>query len=135
MQAITRFNPSRDALSSRRITTSAPVRLVQPRRCIRASSSNDSSAAVNSTPSTSGAPATAGASGSLASKYGWKFDAAPEAEGKSVRLLPVAAIIRPLGRTRGNDQDKVAALMESIQDIGLQVNFYLLLRKPDDPLF
>ncbi|KAG2485654.1 hypothetical protein HYH03_015626 [Edaphochlamys debaryana] len=34
--------------------------------------------------------------------------------------LPVAAIRRPLGRTRGNDQDKVAALMESIQQIGLQ---------------
>ncbi|KAG2431830.1 hypothetical protein HXX76_009324 [Chlamydomonas incerta] len=71
--------------------------------------------------STSGAP-TAG----LASKYNWTFDKAGGAEsaaagrGRQILDLPVAAIRRPLGRTRGNDQDKVAALMESITAIGLQ---------------
>ncbi|KAG1663111.1 hypothetical protein FOA52_010514 [Chlamydomonas sp. UWO 241] len=34
--------------------------------------------------------------------------------------LPIAAIARPLGKTRENDQAKVAALMESIDAIGLQ---------------
>lgn len=34
--------------------------------------------------------------------------------------LPLQAIRRPLGKTRSNDQDKVQALMESIQEIGLK---------------
>lgn len=35
-------------------------------------------------------------------------------------LTPLVLLRRPLGRTRSNDQDKVQALMQSIQDIGLQ---------------
>ncbi|KAA6423482.1 MAG: chloroplastic mitochondrial-like, partial [Trebouxia sp. A1-2] len=34
--------------------------------------------------------------------------------------IPVTAIRRPLGRTRSNDQDKVQALMDSIQEVGLK---------------
>ena len=34
--------------------------------------------------------------------------------------LPVAAIRRPLAKTRANDQAKVQWLMQSISDIGLQ---------------
>ncbi len=33
--------------------------------------------------------------------------------------LPLAAIRRPLGRTRSNNQEKVQALMESIEERGL----------------
>eukprot|EP00877_Chromochloris_zofingiensis_P008804 jgi/Chrzof1/4177/Cz14g01250.t1 len=37
-----------------------------------------------------------------------------------VKEVPVHLIRRPLARTRANDQEKVHALMESIQEIGLQ---------------
>ena len=40
---------------------------------------------------------------------------------RSLQTLRVRQIIRPLGKTRANDPDKVAWLMESIQEIGLQV--------------
>ena len=40
---------------------------------------------------------------------------------RSVRTVRLKDIIRPLGKTRENDQEKVAWLMESIQEIGLQV--------------
>lgn len=91
-----------------------------------------------------------------AQKYKWRFDdAQPEVDskGRILQDVPVAAIRRPLGRTRGNgesppqawsnpdmdqvlqkpepplrpifplmhaDQEKVEALMASIQEIGLQ---------------
>ncbi|GAX80506.1 hypothetical protein CEUSTIGMA_g7944.t1 [Chlamydomonas eustigma] len=41
--------------------------------------------------------------------------------------IPVSDIIRPLGKTRGNDGEKVKALMVSIQDIGLQEPIDVLL--------
>ncbi|EFJ49255.1 hypothetical protein VOLCADRAFT_59680, partial [Volvox carteri f. nagariensis] len=44
----------------------------------------------------------------------------PRSDDRLVVDLPVAAIRRPLGRVRGNDPEKVAALMESIKEIGLQ---------------
>ncbi|PNH04497.1 BEACH domain-containing protein lvsE, partial [Tetrabaena socialis] len=65
-----------------------------------------------------------------AGKYSWTFDGpspAREGGGRQVMDLPVASIRRPLGRTRANNQDKVAALMESIQDIGLQEPIDVLL--------
>ncbi|GFR49516.1 hypothetical protein Agub_g11557, partial [Astrephomene gubernaculifera] len=60
-------------------------------------------------------------------KYRWTFyDSKASAtqqkkdEGRLVLELPLTAIRRPLGRTRANDPHKVAALMESIREIGLQ---------------
>ncbi|GIL89093.1 hypothetical protein Vretifemale_16955, partial [Volvox reticuliferus] len=56
-------------------------------------------------------------------KYKWTFDgksSRSRADGRLVMELPVSAIRRPLGRTRENDPEKVAALMESIREIGLQ---------------
>ncbi|GIL68436.1 hypothetical protein Vafri_21710 [Volvox africanus] len=56
-------------------------------------------------------------------KYKWTFDgksSGSREDGRLVIELPVSSIRRPLGRTRGNDPEKVAALMESIKEIGLQ---------------
>ena len=58
---------------------------------------------------------------SAAEKYGWDLSPAPKPnDGRLVIDLPVKAIIRPLKGTRSNDQEKVQALMDSIQEIGLQ---------------
>mmetsp|Transcript_10205 Transcript_10205/g.30805 ORF Transcript_10205/g.30805 Transcript_10205/m.30805 type:complete len:194 (+) Transcript_10205:58-639(+) len=67
-------------------------------------------------------------------EYTWTFDKAlldgtqqgtsnESASGSARRQimeLPISSIIRPLGRTRENDQGKVEALMHSIAEIGLQ---------------
>lgn len=53
-------------------------------------------------------------------KYGWEFDGETKPTLKGVQVLPLKAIRRPLGRTRANDSNKVAALMESISERGLQ---------------
>ncbi|GLI59689.1 hypothetical protein VaNZ11_001633, partial [Volvox africanus] len=63
------------------------------------------------------------ASSTSKDKYKWTFDgksSGSQDDGRLVIELPVSAIRRPLGRTRGNDPEKVAALMESIKEIGLQ---------------
>lgn len=56
-----------------------------------------------------------------AKKYGWVL--APKqpdfSYDKKVKELPVAAIRRPLQYVRSNDEEKVQALMKSIQEIGL----------------
>lgn len=64
-----------------------------------------------------------------AQKYKWQFSSEPKAhhEDRQVVDLPIGAIRRPLGRTRGNDQEKVEALMKSIQEIGLQEPIDVLL--------
>ncbi|PNW70677.1 hypothetical protein CHLRE_17g729950v5 [Chlamydomonas reinhardtii] len=88
---------------------------------VRCSASQSEVANHQSQAPANGAPATG-----LASKYNWTFDnkedksSGAASNGRQILELPVAAIRRPLGRTRGNDQDKVAALMESITAIGLQ---------------
>ncbi|KAI8475571.1 MAG: Presenilin-domain-containing protein [Monoraphidium minutum] len=80
-----------------------------------------------------GAPAAsggAGGGGAAADKYGWEFDRAaqkPKKEDPRIQDVPVALIRRPLGRTRANDQEKVAALMHSITEIGLQEPIDVLL--------
>ncbi|GLC33760.1 hypothetical protein PLESTB_000112600 [Pleodorina starrii] len=74
--------------------------------------------------SPTGGQTPSGGAAAGAKKYNWTFDTASAGsrggEGRQVMDLPVAAIRRPLGRTRGNDQAKVEALMESIKEIGLQ---------------
>lgn len=56
-----------------------------------------------------------------AQKYSWKLDAKPNPHKRGDLVdLPVTVIRRPLGRTRSNDQEKVQALMQSIQEIGLK---------------
>ncbi|KAL0036149.1 hypothetical protein WJX79_005815 [Trebouxia sp. C0005] len=56
-----------------------------------------------------------------AEKYDWKLDRKPNPHTRGDLLeIPVTAIRRPLGRTRSNDQDKVQALMDSIQEVGLK---------------
>jgi len=60
-------------------------------------------------------------SADAAEKYDWKLDRKPNPHTRGDLLeIPVTAIRRPLGRTRSNDQDKVQALMDSIQEIGLK---------------
>lgn len=60
-------------------------------------------------------------SADAAEKYDWKLDRKPSPHSRGDLLeIPVTAIRRPLGRTRSNDQDKVQALMDSIQEIGLK---------------
>ncbi|KAI3438790.1 hypothetical protein D9Q98_001207 [Chlorella vulgaris] len=57
----------------------------------------------------------------VAAKHGWDLQARNDWQGdRQVRWLPLASIRRPLARSRSNDPEKVAALMQSIQDIGLQ---------------
>lgn len=58
--------------------------------------------------------------------YGWQTDAQAQAQAAArhasdprVRPVRVTDIRRPLGRTRANDQAKVAALVESITEAGL----------------
>lgn len=46
---------------------------------------------------------------------------APQSGGPVIIELPLDKIRRPLMRTRANDPEKVKDLMESIQQIGLQV--------------
>jgi hypothetical protein len=56
--------------------------------------------------------------------HAWAFDLGREEERRrrdpKVREVPVAAVRRPLGRTRANDEAKVLALMASIHEVGLQ---------------
>ncbi|XP_008459018.2 sulfiredoxin, chloroplastic/mitochondrial isoform X2 [Cucumis melo] len=47
--------------------------------------------------------------------------------GPMILELPLEKIRRPLMRTRANDPDKVKELMDSIQEIGLQVPFSTVL--------
>lgn len=56
-----------------------------------------------------------------AKKYAWNLDGKPNPHKRGdLMQLSVTAIRRPLGRTRSNDQDKVQALMDSIEEIGLK---------------
>jgi sulfiredoxin len=71
-------------------------------------------------------PRAAAASSSTTKQYGWRTDADAQAEAAAkrdadprVREVPLASIRRPLGRTRANDQAKVEALIESIEESGL----------------
>ncbi|GMH37795.1 hypothetical protein BSKO_05668 [Bryopsis sp. KO-2023] len=54
------------------------------------------------------------------SKYNWDFDKKPRSDDRLVRELPVKAIIRPLEKVRSNNEEKVEALMASIEEVGLQ---------------
>ncbi|KAK9845128.1 hypothetical protein WJX74_010885 [Apatococcus lobatus] len=57
-------------------------------------------------------------------KYGWDFSSPSHISSlkasRQIKEVPVNKIRRPLGRTRSNDQEKVEALMDSIQEIGLK---------------
>ncbi|KAL4425501.1 hypothetical protein ABPG75_009517 [Micractinium tetrahymenae] len=57
----------------------------------------------------------------VARKHGWDLQQRNDWSGdRQVMWLPVAAIRRPLQGSRSNDPEKVAALMKSIEEIGLQ---------------
>ncbi|KAL4419411.1 hypothetical protein ABPG77_003385 [Micractinium sp. CCAP 211/92] len=57
----------------------------------------------------------------VAQKHGWDLQQRNDWSGdRQVMWLPVAAIRRPLQGSRSNDPEKVAALMKSIEEIGLQ---------------
>ncbi|KAK9864099.1 hypothetical protein WJX84_009591 [Apatococcus fuscideae] len=57
-------------------------------------------------------------------KYGWDFSKPQPVGGlkasRQICDVPLGAIRRPLGRTRSNDPEKVQALMDSIEQIGLK---------------
>lgn len=57
----------------------------------------------------------------VAQKHGWDLQQRNDWSGdRQVMWLPVASIRRPLQGARSNDPEKVAALMKSIEEIGLQ---------------
>ncbi|PRW59123.1 chloroplastic mitochondrial [Chlorella sorokiniana] len=57
----------------------------------------------------------------VAAKHGWDLQQRNDySNDRQVQWIPVAAIRRPLQGTRSNDPEKVAALMKSIEEIGLQ---------------
>ncbi|KAJ9519446.1 hypothetical protein QJQ45_023196 [Haematococcus lacustris] len=97
-----------------------PLDVRSPSGCDNASahSSRTGDHAASSTSTTS----------TLPSQYSWTFDNSSQQGSSSssrrsnqiIQDIPVAAIKRPLGKTRANDPAKVEALMQSIQDIGLQ---------------
>eukprot|EP01023_Acetabularia_acetabulum_P051183 TRINITY_DN5635_c0_g1_i4.p3 TRINITY_DN5635_c0_g1~~TRINITY_DN5635_c0_g1_i4.p3 ORF type:complete len:160 (-),score=7.21 TRINITY_DN5635_c0_g1_i4:425-904(-) len=53
-------------------------------------------------------------------KYGWKFDEKLKVGKGYITDLPINLIRRPFQKTRKYDQEKIQALMQSIQEIGLQ---------------
>eukprot|EP01024_Parvocaulis_polyphysoides_P036166 TRINITY_DN3217_c0_g3_i1.p2 TRINITY_DN3217_c0_g3~~TRINITY_DN3217_c0_g3_i1.p2 ORF type:complete len:177 (-),score=14.13 TRINITY_DN3217_c0_g3_i1:176-706(-) len=53
-------------------------------------------------------------------KYGWKFDQKIVLGKGQIVELPINLIRRPFQKTRQYDQEKIRALMQSIQEIGLQ---------------
>lgn len=57
----------------------------------------------------------------VAQKHGWDLEQRNDwSSDPKVKWIPIASIRRPLARSRSNDPEKVAALMQSVQEIGLQ---------------
>jgi sulfiredoxin len=101
-----------------------PCARARPSPLVRASATTAPCDAATTTTATTTTTTTATTAAEQA--FGWRTDAEGQAQAQArngsdprVRPVPVADIRRPLGRTRQNDQAKVAALMESIERCGL----------------
>lgn len=53
-------------------------------------------------------------------KFSWTFKQPKIRDARLVRDLPLVQIVRPMEKTRTNNEEKVLALMHSISQIGLQ---------------
>ncbi|KAL6759197.1 ParB/Sulfiredoxin [Haematococcus lacustris] len=115
------------AVTARNSSRSSPWQPVAP-YATRSAAVRSRRTALCSTGTGDHAASSTSTTSTLPSQYSWTFDNSSQQGSSSssrrsnqiIQDIPVAAIKRPLGKTRANDPAKVEALMQSIQDIGLQ---------------